>query len=245
MAIFRVMHAEVLKLKRTLAFRMVFVAPLLVVTLLFFILYEKKEFKPDFDLWDTIFRIALNFWAVFMMPLLITLETALLSGLEHGEKQWKHILALPVTRKSVYLVKLLAVHILILISMTVLLVLALLVGFVFIKIRPVLANAGMPPWGWVFKHASYVWLASWLIMAIHTWISVRWASFTVTLGAGIAGTFFALFAASAKFGKYYPWLLPVNVFSGERLKMALLIGIIGGIVATVLGCWDFVRRDVA
>jgi hypothetical protein len=30
-----------------------------------------------------------------------------------------------------------------------------------------------------------------------------------------------------------------------RLKMALLIGIIGGIVATVLGCWDFVRRDVA
>lgn len=245
MTFFRVLHAEMLKLKRTLAFRMVFVAPVLVVTLIFFILYEKKEFKPDFDLWDSVLKIALNFWAVFMMPLLITLETALISGLEHGEKQWKHILALPVTRRSVYLVKLLAVHILILTSMTVLIVLAILVGFVFMKIRPVLANSGMPPWGWIFKYASYVWLASWLIMAIHTWISVRWASFTVTLGAGIGGTFFALFAASAKFGKYYPWLLPVNVFMDGRLKMALLIGIIGGIVATVLGCWDFVRRDVA
>lgn len=245
MTFFRVLHAEALKLKRTLAFRMVFVAPVLVVTLLFFILYEKKEFKPDFDLWDSILKIALNFWAVFMMPLLITLETALLSGLEHGEKQWKHILALPVTRKSVYLVKLLTVHILILISMTVLIVLAILVGFIFIKIRPALANTGMPPWGWIGKHAAYVWLASWLIVAIHTWIGVRWPSFTVTLGTGIAGTFFALFAASAKFGKFYPWLLPVNVFMDGRLKMALLIGIIGGIVATVLGCWDFVRRDVA
>ncbi len=244
MTIFRVMHAEMLKLKRTLAFRMVFVAPVLVVALIFFILYEKKDFKPDFDLWDSVLKIALNFWAVFMMPLLITLETALLSGLEHGEKQWKHILALPVTRKSVYLVKLLTVHILILISMTVLIVLALLVGFLFMKIRPALANAGLPQWGWLFKHACYVWLASWLIMAIHTWISIRWASFTVTLGAGIAGTFFALFAASAKFGKYYPWLLPVNVFSDERLAMALWIGVVGGIVATVLGCWDFVRRDV-
>ena len=77
MTIFRVMHAEMLKLKRTLAFRMVFVAPVLVVTLIFFILYEKKEFKPDFDLWDSVLKIALNFWAVFMMPLLITLETAM------------------------------------------------------------------------------------------------------------------------------------------------------------------------
>lgn len=245
MIFFRVLHAEMLKLKRTLAFRMVFVAPVLVVTLIFFILYEKKEFKPDFDLWDAVLKIALNFWAVFMMPLLITLETALLSGLEHGEKQWKHILALPVTRKSVYLVKLLTVHMLILISMTLLIVLAICVGLVFIKIRPALANTGMPPWGWILKHSAYVWLASWLIMAIHTWISVRWASFAVTLGTGIAGTFFALFAASAKLGKFYPWLLPVNVFSDERLALALWIGIVGGVVATVLGCWDFVRRDVA
>lgn len=167
MTFVRVMHAEMLKLKRTLAFRMVFIAPALVVTLIFFILYEKKEFKPDFDLWDSVLKIALNFWAVFMMPLMITLQTALLSGLEHGEKQWKHILALPVTRKSVYLVKLLMVHILILMSMAVLIVLAILVGFLFMKIRPALANAGMPPWGWIFKHASYVWLASWQIGRAH------------------------------------------------------------------------------
>ncbi|HMZ22767.1 MAG TPA: ABC transporter permease, partial [Blastocatellia bacterium] len=217
MTIFRVMHAEMLKLKRTLAFRMVFVAPLLVATLQFFVLLQRHKFSADFKLWDSVFRMSLNVWAVFLMPLLITLETALLSGLEHGEKQWKHILALPVTRRSVYLVKLFTAHALIMLSTLFLLVLSFIVGLIAMRLRSELANSGWPDFVWVLKHAGMVWLASWLILAIHTWISIRWASFTVTLGAGVAGTFFALFAASAKAGKYYPWLLPVNVFSEERL----------------------------
>ncbi len=245
MTIFRVMHAEMLKLKRTLAFRMVFVAPLLVATLQFFILLEKRQFSADFKLWDTVFRVSLNVWAVFLMPLLITLETALLSGLEHGEKQWKHILALPVTRHSVYLVKLVTAHALILLSTLFLLALSLLVGLIAMRLRKELATPGWPDFGWVLKHAGMVWLASWLILAIHIWVSIRWASFTVTLGAGVAGTFFALFAAGAKAGKYYPWLLPVNVFSEERMTAALLLGGIGGLIAMALGCWDFVRRDVS
>lgn len=44
-------------------------------------------------------------WAVFMMPLLITLETALLNGIEHGDRQWKHICALPIPRHALYLAK--------------------------------------------------------------------------------------------------------------------------------------------
>jgi hypothetical protein len=67
----------------------------------------------------------------------------------------------------------------------------------------------------------------------------------VALGAGIGGTFFALFAASASLGKYYPWLLPVNVFSEERFAAALLIGAVGGAIAALLGCLESVRRDVA
>ncbi len=245
MSLFRVLHAEMLKLKRTLAFRMVFVAPLLVATLLFFVLLQKRDFNADFNLWDTVMKISLNVWAVFLMPLLITLETALLSGLEHGEKQWKHILALPVTRKSVYLVKVLTAHALILLSTLFLVALGIVVGLIFMRLRPALANSGAPPILWILKHAGMVWLASWLILAIHTWISVRWASFTVTLGAGVAGTFFAMFAASAKMAKYYPWLLPVNVFSDERVAAALWLGAVGGVIATIAGCWDFVRRDVA
>jgi lantibiotic transport system permease protein len=105
MSLIRALHAETLKLKRTLAFRMIFVAPLLVVALQFFIAWKQPRPGAEFNLWDMVARTSLSVWAVFMLPLLITLETALINGVEHGEKQWKHIFALPVPRHAVYAAK--------------------------------------------------------------------------------------------------------------------------------------------
>jgi hypothetical protein len=244
-SLFRALHAEQLKLKRTLALRMVFVAPLLVGFLLFFMLYERRNVGADFNMWDTLGKISLSAWGVFMMPLLITLETALLNGLDHGEKNWKHLFALPIPRHAIYAAKLITAQILLALSTLVLTVLTLLIGLAMMRLRPELANAGAPPYGWFFKYATLVWLASWLIIAIHTWVSIRWSGIPLALGTGMGGVFFALFAASAKVGKYYPWLLPVNVLSDERMAAALWIGGLGGVIAAVLGCVEFVRRDVA
>lgn len=244
LSLFRALHAELLKLKRTLAIRMVFVAPLLVATLNFFILWERRNVSPDFKMWGLVFEVSMSTWAIFMMPLLITLETALLNGIDHGEKNWKHIFALPIPRYAVYAAKLIIAQMLMAISTLFLTVISILVGLIMMRLRPEMANAGAPPYGWMFKHAAMIWLAAWLIIAIHTWISIRWSGFTLSLGAGIGGVFFAIFAAGARVGKFYPWLLPVNVLSNERVSMALWLGIVGGVVAAVIGCVEFVRRDV-
>jgi hypothetical protein len=244
MSLFRALHAELLKLKRTLAFRIIFVLPFLVALLQFFIVWRMKKFGPGFNLWQTLPSNSLQVWTVFMMPLLITLETALLNGIEHGDKQWKHIFALPVPRHSVYFAKLILANALILTSTLILSVLTALVGVAATHMRPELANAGPIPYLWFAKQTAAVWLASWMIIAIHTWISSRWSGFPIPLGAGIGGTFFALFAASASLGKYYPWLLPFNIFVNGRFAAALLLGIGGGIILPVLGCLEFVRRDV-
>lgn len=244
MSLVRALQAELLKLKRTLAFRVIFVLPFFIATLQFFILWRMKKFSPDFNLWQMHPSNSLQIWAVFMMPLLITLETALLNGIEHSDKQWKHIFALPVPRSAIYLSKFIVAHGLIFASTLVLAVLIVIVGVAATYIRPELANAGPVPFGWIAKQAAFVWLASWLIIAIHTWISMRWAGFPIALGAGIGGTFFALFAAGASLGKYYPWLLPMNIFIEGRFTMALVLGIAGGIVAALAGCFEFVRRDV-
>jgi hypothetical protein len=244
MSLIRVLHAETLKLKRTLAFRMIFVAPLLVATLQFFVVWNQKRVPSNFQLWDTISKAALAIWAVFMLPLLITLETALINGVEHGEKQWKHIFALPIPRHAVYLAKLLVAQALAAASTLILSALIVAVGLALIRLRPELPHEGAIPYVWILKHAAFVWLAAWLIIAIQTWISIRWHGFALALGTGIGGTFFAIFAASAGIGKYYPWLMPVNVFMEERFVAALLLGAIGGVVAAVIGCVEFVRRDV-
>src|SRR5690349_16013582 len=106
-SLLRALHAELLKLKRTLAVRMIFVAPLLVALLQFFIALNQRRVPANFKLWEAVFRNGLTVWAIFMLPLLITLETALLTGIEHSEKQWKHLLALPVPRYTIYAAKLL------------------------------------------------------------------------------------------------------------------------------------------
>jgi lantibiotic transport system permease protein len=245
MLLLRALHAELLKLKRTLAFRVIFVLPFFIAILQFFVIWRTKKFPADFNLWQLHPTNSLQIWAVFMMPLLITLETALLNGIEHSDRQWKHIFALPVPRSAIYLSKFMVAQGLIFLSTLVLALLIVIVGLLAMYVRPDLPNVTPVPYGWIAKQAACVWLASWLIIAIHTWISMRWSGFAVALGAGIGGTFFALFAASASLGKYYPWLLPMNIFIEGRFAMALILGIGGGIVAVLLGCFEFIRRDVA
>lgn len=244
MSLVRALYAELLKLKRTLAFRIIFVLPLLIALLQFLVILRTKTYARGFNLWQIHPTNSFQIWAVFMMPLLIALVTALLNGIEHSDKQWKHLFALPVPRYAVYFAKLIVGQGLILTSTLVLAVFTLIVGVAGMYLRPELANAGPMPYVWLAKQAALVWLASWLIIAIHTWISMRWSGFPIALGAGIGGTFFALFAASASLGKFYPWLLPMNIFVEGRFAMALLLGIGGGVVAALLGCFEFTRRDV-
>ena len=234
MSLVRALHAELLKLKRTLAFRVIFVLPLLIALLQFLVILRTKTYARGFNLWQTHPTNSFQIWAVFMMPLLIALVTALLNGIEHSDKQWKHLFALPVPRYSVYFAKLIVAQGLILMSTLVLGVMTVIVGVAGTYLRPELASAGPVPYVWLARQVAFVWLASWLIIAIHTWISMRWSGFPIALGAGIGGTFFALFAASASLGKYYTWLLPMNIFVYSRFATALVLGIGGGIVAAVL-----------
>jgi hypothetical protein len=247
-SLLRALHAEVFKLRRTLAFRMVFVTPALVALLQFFIgLNQRKGAPTAGQLRETVFQNILSVWAIFMLPLFITLETALLTGIEHGERQWKHLLALPLPRHVYFLAKFVVAALLAGAGTLVLCVYALVVGFVLVR-----TSAGLPPgpppeFGQLFLSGLKVWVAAWLIVAIHSWVSLRWSSFTLALGTGVGGTFFALFAASAKIGKYYPWLLPVNALNlvgGEpRDRLALLLGGLGGALVVALGSLEFSRKD--
>ncbi len=93
-AIGRALQGETLKLRRTLALRMILVAPVLVALLsLSLQLAAIARGRGDLSatLWDSLARGGLTVWAVFLLPFLITLETSLLCGVEHAEKQWKHL----------------------------------------------------------------------------------------------------------------------------------------------------------
>jgi pimeloyl-ACP methyl ester carboxylesterase len=246
-ATMRALAGETLKLKRTLALWLIVVAPVL-VALLGVLLQAIAVIRGRGNLaavfWESHARESLTIWAVFLLPLVIALEAALLCGIEHGEKQWKHIFALPIPRYAVYGAKFVMLQSLILLSTLLLCLLIIFSGWALMIWHPELAGAGAPPVSFILGRGLQCWLAAGLILSANLWIALRWPGFTVPLAVGIAGTFFALFAASAAAAKYYPWLLPINVLSGgDLLRIALTMGISGGVLLAALSCIDFVRRE--
>jgi hypothetical protein len=139
-----------------------------------------------------------------------------------------------------------------------------LMGWIFIAGKGInLLNPGIGfekpfPLDKVAIFVAAVYLASWFIIAIQTWIAIRWHSFVVPIGVGIVTVFMALIVSQTRWWWLFPWALPGNVenilfawMEGGSLpyhySMAWLsigLSLVGYAVAGILGCWDTVRRDV-
>jgi len=104
------------------------------------------------------------------------------------------------------------------------------------------------PWKTTLEQTLLVYLASWLIISIHVWISARWSSFVVASAAGITATVSGVFVFGSKYAAFYPWTIPgvigTNTLSGSALILSLLIGILGGGITFVFGSRIISRRDV-
>jgi len=242
-AFFRALGTEWLKLRRTLALWMIVVAPLIVVLLQFFIGYDRMKVPENIQAWPMFVQSSCALWAIFMMPLYITLETALLNNIEHSAKSWKQLFALPVPRASLVAAKMLTSFLMIGLSTVVLCVAIVIFGKLLSFLRPQFLMEGIPV-ELIATKAFLPFVASWLIIAIHSWISARWQGFALSLGIGIGAVFFAVFASGARAGAFYPWLFPLNSLGDERSFIALTVGSIGGILFAAFATWDVTRRDV-
>ncbi|MGH8028611.1 MAG: ABC transporter permease, partial [Arenimonas sp.] len=172
----------------------------------------------------------------------------LLAGLEHGEHQWKHLLALPVPRHVHYVAKWLVLVAMLAAAFAVLCVLVPLGGAVLMAVKPSLGIGGPPPWAWLLRTSAACFAASMLIVALHTWIALRWRSFTVAVAIGMSATVCGfLIGQSERFGHWYPWSMPVQVMAGTGQFLAFVAwaGVLGGLLVTALGLVDFLRREVA
>ncbi len=97
------------------------------------------------------------------------------------------------------------------------------------------------------------------MLAVQTWVAIRWRSFTVAMGLGIGSTIIGIMLlrslkniASTPHGPLlasaFPWSLPYVVLARQATMdlrvTAFLVGIVGGVLIAALGCWEVVRRDV-
>lgn len=245
----RALHAESLKLRGTLALRMCLVTPA-VVALLCVVQVGLAEMKGQQttpgEAWRFYAGASFALWTFLMVPLLVTLEAALLAGLEHGDRQWKHLLALPIPRHTHYLAKCLALAALLLVSGIAFVALIALGGWLLMLVRPQTGLAGAPPWSFLFGRSLGIVVASLFMAAVQLWVSIRWRSFTVAVATGMSATVVGfLVGQSARFGHWFPWSMPIQIFArgGVHATFVLVASLLGASLVVAASLLDFARRE--
>ena len=249
-SLFRACSAELLKLKSTLAFWLALVAPLAMGALQFLVVQRNGlvYLEAGESAWEYYGGQTINFFALLMLPLFVTLETALASNMEHTSQQWKQLFALPLPRSAIYAAKLFAGLVLIGVSLVGLLAVIVLSGWLLNTLHPDLGFGAPIPWEYLFKMVGMVYLGSWLLIAIHTWIGLRWQSFALASAVGIVLTVAGMMVINSDYAPYYPWTLPavaeLTFSRGGDPSAGLAAAAAGFLVVSVLGGWNVVRRDV-
>jgi lantibiotic transport system permease protein len=248
-ALYRALTAETLKLKRTLALGLAFLAPLAIGFLLVVMFVQMGPSENQPDSWKPLIQNGHVLWSLLMLPLFVTLQMGLLANIEHGNKAWKLLYAQPLPRWTVYAAKQLISLVLIALSMFVLVGVLYISGRLVQLITPAFRFDQPFPWARVALATGAAFLASWLIVAFHLWFSIRIPSFVASMAVGIVGTVAAvLVIQSEKYAPYYPWTLAgmsaMNALQGKEFMNSLVIGVAGGVIIALSGCWDASRREV-
>jgi len=246
------LRAEFLKTRRTLALALTIIAPAVIVAFVtgfFYLEPNRSRAVPGENPWESYSQIVLVYWNMIMLPLFITLETALLAHLEHGQRNWKLLFTQPVPRWSVYAAKLVVALAWIALSFAALLALLVAAGGVLQVVNPGYGFNAPVPWESLLRIAALSYLAAWFMIACHLWVATRWQSFVVAMGVGIAASIFTVFLFGEDAAAYFPWSVPGTLAYGTpdpatvSLAMAICLG--GALVAALCGGWDVLRRDVA
>jgi hypothetical protein len=245
-ALWAALSCEILKARRTLALAMTILAPA-VIAFLQMALYLQSEGSfatPGENPWPGLGNNTVTFWALLMLPLFVTLETALLSGMEHSQRHWTLLYALPVPRWAYYAAKQLTAMALLALSNVVMLGWVVVVGLLLRWLMPVYGFDAPISLGSTLEALALAYAASLLVVSLQTWVAMRWPSFVVALGVGIAGTVAAALLINDELAAYYPWAIPAVVIVIDPLRTAALTtGLAGGAVVALLGCWHISRRD--
>jgi lantibiotic transport system permease protein len=249
-ALGRALCAEILKMKRTLALWLALAAPVAIVLLNLarYLQRPLSTLPQSGDPWVAFMGDLMVFWALLMLPLAITVETSLLGALEHGNRMWKQLFALPAPRWTVYAAKQLCAWGLTGLSSALYFAGTILVGLALRTLRPETRLAAPIPWTTLAISVLLAYLGTWLISALQLWVSTHWPSFVLAMGVGIVATVAGIMLIQSDWGRWYPWTMAgtaaVTYLRHELILAPVIVAVLGGILLSVGGAWEVTRRDV-
>ena len=246
------LSAETLKMKRTLALWLTLLTPAALVFLEVAGATQQQgnlsSLSPDINRWSLLFEELLSIWVILIFPLFITLETALLGQLEHGNNTWKLTYTQPVPRWATLAAKQIWGLGLIVLGMLALIGLTFVGGTILDILMPELKIEPPIPWVEIFRQTGIVFLVGGIILGIHTWIALRSRSFVVASAIGISMTIAGLILRGLEWADYFPWSMPATAlyryYEGSAITNYLVIGAAGWLVLSMMSNWLLKRREI-
>ena len=115
-------------------------------------------------------------------------------------------------------------------------------GAILAQLQPEVVFAFPIPWVEIFRDGARVMGLAFLALTIQHWVSLRWRSFLVAVGAGFVAMVAGCFAVAAGqqaggWAQYFPWALPMLVLArleAEREHFVWIPPVVGG-VAVIAG----------
>lgn len=212
----RLMVAEGIKLRRSPALYVLFLLPLLFVTLDYRAFGRGLGITPMTPQQLSVLpylplKSLAVFWAGLFHPLLIALLPPLVFRAEHQSKMWKHIHTLPVSRRQFYFAK--ATVALLLNALGLSLVAVAMWGQwgTLAFFRP--QTAFVFPWYEVFKVLGWMYLGSLPLIFFYLWVADRITASAVPIMLGLVGLILTLALAGQEINPLWrrdliPWVLP-------------------------------------
>lgn len=235
------LSAELLKYRRTPALLLALGVPLLlgVLMILAFTLGGLRDLSI-INKWAALKSQLYSLWTVLVLPLGTAILATMAVGLEHADNHLKHVLALPPSRGAVYLAKLICILGLVLAG-------SLLLALTYLAVGKVLGFPSLLPWSWAFSTPLVAFVADLPVLTLALWLALRWRSFALPLGIGLAGTVAGSLAGqSHHYWPYVLWTYPFRATASgaHDLDMAVELALALGLVIALSSYVDFRRRDI-
>lgn len=222
----RVLSSERLKMSKSHLWLLTLASPAL--ALLIGILAQPPHDAPAYAVLLTSMSV---FHALLFLPILTGVFSSFICRYEHVGGGWKALLALPVSRASVFISKFLIVAALLALTQLIFLGCFIIASNIHGIEEPF-------PWAMLIRSVFGGWIACLPLAALQLGVSLRWSSFAAPLVINVIFTVpNILVVNSDKIRPYYPWAQPIQAMMPSSSNAFGSLGFISfeSLMITVVG----------
>lgn len=239
----RILSSEQLKMSKSRLWLILIVSPILAGLIGIF-----ANLPPGPVAWPMLIASMVMLHGMLILPIITGVLSASICRYEHNGGGWKQLLAMPVSRASVYFAKLTIVAGLLAFCQLLMLGAFLITG----AFHGILGDI---PWGTLAISLIGGWIACLPLATLQLGVSLGWASFAAPLAVNVSLTIpNMLIVNSPTYAPFYPWAQPLLAMmpTGQKefgaFNLALesqMITVLGSlIVFMIIGLVHFQRKEI-